>query len=161
MAGTSSASYRSVLSDMSSNEDKASAVELKEQIEMYERGIKKKRTVTKSEENPNGMLIPPEMGGKILVSILYRGKGHDEHVSAELSERGVEPPMEISKMKWNEVLDLLKLAEHKVLVERELARNIKHWSDVKEFEPQSEKMKELFDYQADHFLEKQSRKRGL
>ena len=45
------------------------------------------------------MVIPPDMGGKILVSILYRGKGHGEHVSAELSERGVEPPMETSKTK--------------------------------------------------------------
>ena len=126
MAGTSSNLYKSILSDMSSNKDKASKIELEEQVKMYERGINKKRTVTRSEDNPNGMLISPEMGGKIVVSILHKGKGHIEYVDAELSECRVEPPMEISKMKWNEVLDLLKVAEYKVLVERELARIISH-----------------------------------
>ena len=45
--------------------------------------------------------------------------------------------MEISKMRWNKVLDLLKMDEYKNLVERAMARNIEHWSAVKEFKPQS------------------------
>ena len=107
------------------------------------------------------MYITPEMGGRIVVSVLFKGEGHKEHVDAELSERGVEPPMEISKMKWNEVLDLLKMDKYKKLVERELARDIEHWRDVKEFEPQSERMKELFEWQAEYKLKKQSRQKGL
>ena len=117
--------------------------------------------VTTSEDNPNGMLITPEMGGKIVVSVLQKGKGHIAHVSAELSERKVEPPMELSKMKWKEVTDLLRKDEYKRLVELELAWDINHWTRVTEIEPLSEEMAELFDYQADYFLGKQSRQMSL
>ena len=64
--------------------------ELQQECEMYERGIKKKRKVTKSEENPNGMLIMPEMGGKIVLSALQKGKGHMNHLRAEIEERGIQ-----------------------------------------------------------------------
>ena len=128
---------------------------------MYKRGIKKKRTVTKSEDNPNGMLITPEMGGKIVLSVLQKGKGHINHVSAEIAERGVEPPMSIDKMKWKEVIDLLRLDEYKRLVQLELARDIEHWKKVMNIAPQSDRMLELFDYQAEYFLQKQSRQTTL
>ena len=134
---------------MSLNENKASAAELKEQVNMYERGIKKRRAVTKSEDNPNDMLITPEMGGKIVVSVLQKGKGHVAHIDAELSECGVEPLIQLSKMKWKEVTYLLKKDKYKRLVELELARDIEHWTKVTEIKPQSDKMIELFDYQAD------------
>ena len=71
------------------------------------------------------MLITSEMRSKIVVSVFQKGKGHINHVSAELSERGVEPPMQLSKMKWKEVeaTDLLRKDEYKKLVELELARD--------------------------------------
>ena len=138
-----------------------SADELEEQVKMYERGIRKRRVVTTSEDNPNGMLITPEMGGKIVVSVLQKGKGHIAHVNAELSKREVEPPMELSKMKWKEVTALLRKDEYKRLVELELAWDINHWTRVTEIEPLSEEMAELFDYQADYFPDKQSRQTPL
>ena len=116
-----------VLQDMSSKEGKSSAVEIKQMIDMYERGVKKKRSITKSEDNPNGMIITPEMGGKIVLSILHKGKGHINHVRAEIAERGIEPPTLIEDMKWKEVVDLLRMDEYKRLVELELARDIEHW----------------------------------
>ena len=104
--------------------------ELQQECEMYERGIKKKRKVTKSEENPNGMLITPEMGGKIVLSVLQKGRGHMNQLQAEIKERGIEPPESIDDMKWKEVIDLLRIDEYKRLVELELARDIEHWSSV-------------------------------
>ena len=75
--------WKCVLFDMSSNKDKASAIELQQEIANMNGGSRK-RTITKSEENPNGMLITPEMGGKIVLSVLQEGKGHISHVSAEI-----------------------------------------------------------------------------
>ena len=54
---------------MSSKEGKSSAVELKQMIVTYERGVNKTRPTTKPEDNPNGMLITPEMGGKIVLGM--------------------------------------------------------------------------------------------
>ena len=70
-----------------------------------------------SEENPNGMLITPEMGGKIVLIALQKGKGHIDHVRAELEEREVELPMPLEEMKWKEAVDLLRLEEFHNLVE--------------------------------------------
>ena len=58
-------------------------------------------------------------------------------------------------------MDLLKVDEYKRLVGLELARDIEHWKSVTQIEPQSDKMMELFDYQADYFLQKQSKQTGL
>ena len=153
--------YDQVLRDMSSDENKSSADETQQQIEMYERGAKKKRNVTKSEENPNGMTITPEMGGKIVLSVLQKGKGHADHVHAEIQQRGIEPPMPLKDMKWKEVVDLLRLDEYHTLVRLELARSIEHWKGVREIDPQSDKMMELFEHQEDYFLEKQTRQTKL
>ena len=70
------------------------------------------------------MLITPEMGGKIVRSVLQKSKGHIDHVKAELEERGVEPPMPLGEMKWKEVIDQLRMDEYHSLVELELARDI-------------------------------------
>ena len=71
----------------------------------------------------------------------------------------------LAKQEYDDVLeeelDGAIMDEYKKLVERELARGIEHWRDVKEFEPQSEKMKELFEWQAEYKLKKQSRQKGL
>ena len=91
--------YGCVLIDMSLNTNKASAVELKQQIEMYEQGIKRKRNATKSRVKLKGMLVTPEMGGKIVLSVLHKGKGHIDHVCVKMDERGIEPPMLLEKMK--------------------------------------------------------------
>ena len=45
------------------------------------------------------MLITPEMGGKIVLIALQKGKGHTDHVRAELEERRVELPMPLEEMK--------------------------------------------------------------
>ena len=66
---------------------------------MCEQGIKKKRNVTKSEENPNGMLITPEMGGNIVLSVFQKGKGHMNQLRAEIKEHRIEPPESIDGMK--------------------------------------------------------------
>ena len=89
MAGIGRDLWEVVLRDMGSSESKASTSELQQECEMYERGIKKKRKVTKSKENPNGMLITPEMGGKIVLSVLQKGKGHMPQLRAEIKERGI------------------------------------------------------------------------
>ena len=60
--------------------------------------VKKKRTITKSEDNPNGMMITPEMGNNIVLSVLQKCKSHISHVSAEISEHGLEQPMPIDNM---------------------------------------------------------------
>ena len=91
--------YKRVLLGMTSKENKSSAIELQKSIEMYERGTNKTRNVTKSEENPNGMCITPEMGGKIVLSVLQKGKGHINHVDVELVDRGVKPPVPLKDMK--------------------------------------------------------------
>ena len=94
--------------------------------------MKKKKALTKLEENPNDMSIPPEMGGKAAVSTLFKGKGHIAHVYAEMSERKVKPPMLISKRKWKELTDLQKMEKCKKLVELQVVHNIDHWSAVVE-----------------------------
>ena len=45
--------------------------------------INKKRKVTKLEETP-GMLITPEMGGKIVLSVLQKDKDHMNQLRAEM-----------------------------------------------------------------------------
>ena len=107
------------------------------------------------------MLITPEMEGKIVLSILQKGKGHMNHVRAEIEERGIEPLESINDMKWKEVIDLLRIDEYKRLVELELARDIDHWKMVKDVTPQSDQMMELFDYQEEYFLAKQARQTKL
>ena len=113
--------WKPVLLGMSSNTDKASAIELQQEIDKYEQGIKKKRTITKSEENPNGMLMTPEMGDKIVLNVLQKGKGDISHVSAEIEECGIEPPTDVDSMRWKEVVDLLRIDEYKRLVQLELS----------------------------------------
>ena len=81
-----------------SNKDKARVIELQQEIDKYERGIKKKDN-HQSEENPNGMLTTTEMGGKIVLSVLQKGKGRISHVGAEIEERGIEPPTDVDSMK--------------------------------------------------------------
>ena len=92
---------------------------------MYEQGFKRKRNVTKSEENPNGMLVTPEMGGTIVLSVLQKGKGHIALMRAKMDERGIEPPMPLEKMKWKEVTDLPKIDKYKELIGSELARELR------------------------------------
>ena len=76
--------------------------------------------------NPNGMLITQEMSGKIILSILNKGKGYINQVCTEIAERGIEPPMSIEDMKWKEITNMLIMDEFKRLVELELARDIEH-----------------------------------
>ena len=107
------------------------------------------------------MIVTPEMGGKMVLSVLQRGQGHDGAVSAEIQKRGIEAPMPIKDMKWTEVLDLLRMDEYQMLVRLELARSIEHWKCIKEIDPQSDEMMELLEYQQDYFLAKQSRQTKL
>ena len=75
------------------------------------------------------------MGGKIVLSVLQKSKSHMNQLRAEIEERGIEPPESIEGMKWKEVIDLLRIDEYKRLVELELARDIEHWSNVKDITP--------------------------
>ena len=56
---------------------------------MYEQGIKRKRKVQKSEESPNGMLVTPEMDGKIMLCVLENGKDHIYRDCVEIDECGI------------------------------------------------------------------------
>ena len=53
------------------------------------------------------------MAGKVVLSVLQKGKGHISHVSAEIEECGIEPPTNVDIMKWKEVVDLLWINEYK------------------------------------------------
>jgi hypothetical protein len=107
------------------------------------------------------MLITPEMGGKSVLSVLQKGKGHIDNVKADLDERGVEPPMPLGEMKWKEVVDQLRMDEYHSLVELKLAQDIEHWSEVTHIDSQSDKMMELFEYQEDYLLQRQQRQKSL
>ena len=63
-------------------------------------------------------------------------------------------------MKWTDVKNLLKIDELRLLVKQELARSVEHWSAITEVKPVSDKMKELFEYQAGYFLNKKAKQRG-
>ena len=75
MANVSPNVFGQVRLDMSSDKNKTRADELQNQIVMYERGSKKEWNVNRTEDNPNGMLLTPEMGGKIVLSVLQKGTG--------------------------------------------------------------------------------------
>ena len=96
MQNTDNSKIEQVMRDMGSCTNKTSAIELKQQIEMYKKGTKKKRRAIKADNNPNGIHITAEMGGKIVLGILHKGKGHDVHVHAEIEDRGIEPPKPIA-----------------------------------------------------------------
>ena len=160
MQNTDNSKIEQVMRDMDSCANKTSAIELKQQIEMYKKGIQKKRRAIKADNNPNGIHITAEMGGKIVLGILHKGKGHDVHVHAEIEARGIEPPKPIAEMEWTDVKNLLKIDELRLLVEQELARSVEHWSAITEVKPVSDKMKELFEYQAGYFLNKKAKQRG-
>ena len=99
MTDISYAIFGKVLLDMNSDKYKTSVDELQNQIDMYKYGSKKRRNVTKSEQNPNIMLIPPETGEKIILSIFQKGKGHIDHVLKELDVQGVKLLMTLEDMK--------------------------------------------------------------
>ena len=75
------------LQNMSSNKNKSSAIKLGQQIKMYKPEIKKRRTVTKSENNVNGLLITSEMGDNIVLSLLQKSKSHISHISSDIVKR--------------------------------------------------------------------------
>ena len=52
---------------------------------------------------------------------------------------------------------MLRIDEHRRLVELELARDIEHWRNVKDITLQSDEMMGLFDYQEEYFIAKQAR----
>ena len=56
---------KEVVRDMRSTINKTSSDELKQQIERWEKGINKKRTICKLEDNPNKIQVTAKMGGMI------------------------------------------------------------------------------------------------
>ena len=80
------------------------------------------------------MIFTPKMGGRIVISVLQKDKGHLDYVCAEIEKRGIKSPMLIKDIKQREVLDLLQMNEYQLLIRLELARIIKYWKDVKEIE---------------------------
>ena len=126
-----------VLRDLSSsNKNTLSADKLQWQIEMNEQGTKKKKSVTKLEENPNGTVITPEKGGIMLLVVLLNDKGHAGHVHTELQQRGIEPPIPIKDTEWKEAIDLLRVDKNQLLVQQEPVQSIENWKDIKEMMPQ-------------------------
>ena len=149
---------KAIVKDLTTSANKTSQKELAQEIEKYEKGIAKKRKPTKAEENTNGMDITAQMGGKIILSILHATTTPNqvEHVHAEIVERGIELPMELNKMKWKDKIRLLRDDEYLVRKGQGLARDIES-DGIKDIKPQSEKMKELFEYQQEHFVKKQAK----
>ena len=84
LANSSNYLYDQVRCNMSSDKNTPSADKLQQQTERHKCGIKKKRSVTKSKDNSNGTVVMPETGGNSLLSVLLKGKGHTDHVYAEL-----------------------------------------------------------------------------
>ena len=64
-------------------------------------------------------------------------------------------------MEWKETVDLLQLDKFHNIVEQELARSIDDWRKMTEIDPKSDKMMELFKYQADYFLQRQEQQKSL
>ena len=127
---------------------------------MYEKGMKKQRKITASESNTNtdGICVTAQMSGKILLSILNHIKGgYDVHVDAEIAEKGIKPPMSLGEMAWADKKNLLKIDKFKILAEKGQLMNTPEWKDVKEIWPQSDKMRELFEYQKTKLMEKQTK----
>lgn len=159
IAVTSDANRKALVKDLTTSANKTSQKELAQQIDMYEKGIAKKRKPTKAEENTNGMLVTAQMGGKIILSILHSTTTPNqvEHVDAEILERGIMLPMPLNKMNWKDKKELLMKDEYLLLQEQGLARNIDDFSGIKQIKPQSEKMKELFVYQQEYYTNKQAK----
>lgn len=44
----------------------------------------------------------PKMGGKIVISVLQKGKSHLDHVCTEIEKRGNKLPMSIKDTKWKD-----------------------------------------------------------
>ena len=80
------------------------------------------------------MLVTPEMGGKIVLSAVQKGKGQIDHVHVEIDKRGIELRKPLEKMKWKEVTNLLKIDDYKRLIGLELVWDIEHWTRVLEIE---------------------------
>ena len=152
---------KTLIADLTTSANKASTEEIEAEIELYEAGIKKARRPTKAEENTNGMVVTAQMGGKITLGILYANRGHNEHIDAEIKERGIalaKPLTGKGCYKFQEKKDLLKTDEHKILTTKDLSRELTV-EQVMDIVPQSDKLCELFEYQREHYMNKNTKKK--
>ena len=77
---------------------------------------------------------------------ITKGKGHGEHVRAEIEERGITLPKPYNEMfdkEWKNLKDILKRSEFSWLAEHDKVVDIPGWKQVTKIIPQSEKMMEL------------------
>ena len=65
--------------------------------------------------------------------------------------------MDLDNMPFQDMKNQLKVDELTELTQKDLARPSK-WEDITEIKPQSEKLKELYNYQREYFVNKQKRK---
>ena len=134
------------LKEWVSIQNKASAEELQSMLDSFEAGVEKKRRVTAKEHNPTGIDIPSAMGGDIPFVKITKGKGHGEHVRAEIEERGITPPKPYNEMfqrEWKSLKDILKQSEFSRLAQYDKVVDIPGCKQVTKIVPQSEKMMEL------------------
>ena len=151
---------KEVLANYRTSKNKTSTEECNQKCEMYRKGIKRKRKVTKAEYNPNGMDITAEMDGKIKLVYLCSSTSPNqiEEVHAEILERGIVLPMPLEQMAWQDKKNLLKEDEYKKMVIAGLARNINGWKEITQITPYSEEMLGLREYQRECELNKQNKK---
>ena len=126
------------------NED--SAEELQSMLGSFEAGVEKKHRVTVKEHNPTGINVPSAMGDDIPFVKITKGKGHGEHVRAEIEERGITLPKPYNEMfdkEWKNLKDILRRSEFSRLAEHDKVADIPGWKQVTKIVPQSEKMMEL------------------
>ena len=86
------------------------------------------------------------MGGDIPFVKITKGKGHGEHVRAEIEERGITLPKPYNEMFQREcksLKDILKQSEISQLAQYDKVADIPGWKQVTKIVPQSEKMMEL------------------
>ena len=138
--------FNTFVKEWASIQNKASAEELQSMLDSFEAGVEKKRRVTAKEHNPTGIDVPSAMGGDIPFVKITKGKGHGEHVRAEIEERGITLPKPYDYMfdkEWRNLKDILRRSEFSRLAEHDKVADIPGWKQVTKIVPQSEKMMEL------------------
>ena len=61
------------------------------------------------EANPNGMIVTPDRGDEIVLSVLQQWQGHDSPFDSEIQEHKIESPIPIKDMTSTVLGNLLRM----------------------------------------------------
>ena len=152
----SDAKYKEVFDIVCTAKSKTST-DLKDKTKkQYAQGVKKKRKITKSEQNQTGLLITPELQGSLKTKFLT--KRYEKAVDAEILHRGLMIPhpdredrKEVKATKGHLKKTSITIKK-RCLMDDELGLHAKRFkrkgvgynlSDIKSIKAQSEEMKKL------------------